>query len=218
MIIFSRSMAALFSLLINVAMSLTSSFSDVGVLVWALAVASVADLANVVPMLKVSPNNLSLAVSFVFGGSFCLIRRRSQRRLRTKLWNQGWLPCHGVPLKSRLYCQPSSSTSRLMSTYQLFQSHTQLGSGTCAFVILTADGLNFASTQGAGSILKFHNAFEENNGIPKTNQPRWFSYRTSMCEPGACGSSSGCTCELGVFSPSVWSTRLICWSSMIYHN
>ena len=160
----------------SVAISLISSSR----LVWALSskplfVPKVVDLTNVVPMLKVSPNMRSFAFSLVLGGSLCFTRLRSQRRRRTKLWNQGWLPCQAEPLNSRLYCQPSSSTSRLMSTYQLLQSHTQLGSGTCAFVILTADGLNLASCQGAGSIRRFHSALFENSGMPNMNQPRWFS-------------------------------------------
>lgn len=82
-------MAAFFSLLINVAMSLTSSFSDVPPLSGALIVPSVPDLASVVPMLKVSPNSRSRTFSLVFGGIFRFTRLRSQRRLRTKLWNQG---------------------------------------------------------------------------------------------------------------------------------
>jgi hypothetical protein len=170
--IFSRSIAAFFNLLMSVAISLTSSFKEFILLSCTLIVPRVADLASVVLMLKVSPNSLSRAFSFVLGGNFCFTRFRSQRLRLTKLWNHGWLPCHGEPLNSRLYCQPSSSTSRLMSTYQLFQSHTQLGSGTCAFVMLTAEGLNFESTHGAGSILKFHSALEEKRGMPKTNHPR----------------------------------------------
>lgn len=175
--IFSRSMAAALSFLINVAISLISSSRLVCALSSnrPLPVPKVADLASVVPMLNVSPNMRSFAFFLVLGGSLCLTRLRSQRRRRTKLWNHGWLPCHAEPLKSRLYCQPSSSTSRLMSTYQLFQSHTQLGSGTCAFVMLTAEGLNLASCHGAGSIRRFHSALDEKRGMPKTNQPRWFS-------------------------------------------
>lgn len=202
-------------MLISVAMSLTSSFRDVPPLSGTLIVPKVPDLASVVPMLKVSPNSRSRTFSLVLGGILRFTRFRNQRRLLTKLWNHGWLPCQGEPLNSRLYCQPSSSTSRLMSTYQLFQSQTQLGSGTCAFVMLTAEGLNFESTHGAGSILKFHNALEENRGIPNTNQPRWFSYRTSMCASGVCGGCGDSVWVVGVFSPFVWSTRLICCSAIV---
>jgi hypothetical protein len=83
-------MAAALSFLINVAMSLISSSRVAWVLSnRPLPVPNVVDLANVVPMLNVSPNMRSFAFSLVFGGSFCLIRLRSQRRRRTKLWNQG---------------------------------------------------------------------------------------------------------------------------------
>jgi hypothetical protein len=82
-------------------------------------------------------------------------------------------------------------------------------------VILTADGRPLESTHGAGSILKFHNAFEEKSGMPKTNQPRWFSYRTSMCASAVCGGGEGSGRLSGVLSPLVWSTRLICWSAIL---
>src|SRR5262245_48595067 len=181
--IFSRSMAAFFSFLIRVGMSLTSSSIDCSLLsskpAGPLPLATV--LASVVPILNVSPKSLSLLDSLVLGGSFCFTRFLNHRLLRTKLWNHGWFPCQAAPLNHRLYCHPSSSTSWLISTYQLFQSQTQPGSGTCAFVMLTGDGLNLASTQGDWSILRFHSAFEEKRGIPKTNQPRWFSYSTSTC-------------------------------------
>jgi hypothetical protein len=78
-------MAAFFSLLINVAMSLTSSSSELMLLSCALTVPAVADRASVVPMLKVSPNILSRTVSFDLGGSLCLTRLRSQRLRLTKL-------------------------------------------------------------------------------------------------------------------------------------
>lgn len=48
-------------------------------------VPSVPVLASVVPMLNVSPNSRSLTDALVLGGSFCFIRFRNQRRLRTKL-------------------------------------------------------------------------------------------------------------------------------------
>jgi hypothetical protein len=182
-------MAAALSFLINVAISLISSSRLVCALSSnrPLPVPKVADLASVVPMLNVSPNMRSFAFALVLGGNLCLTRLRSQRRRRTKLWNQGWLPCQAEPLNSILYCHPSSSTSRLMSTYHVFQSHTQLGSGTWAFVMLTAEGLNLASCQGAGSILKFHSALLEKSGMPNTNHPRWFSYKISMWELGFVG-------------------------------
>jgi hypothetical protein len=85
-IIFSRSIADALSFLISVAMSLTSSSKVSGALSKKpLPVPNVVDLANVVPMLNVSPNMRSLALSLVFGCSLCLTRFRSQRRRRTKL-------------------------------------------------------------------------------------------------------------------------------------
>ena len=81
-------MAALFSFAISVGTSLTSSLSDDSPLSCKLAgPALVKALARVVPILKVSPNNLSFTNDL--GGSFCFTRFLSQRRLRTKLWNHG---------------------------------------------------------------------------------------------------------------------------------
>lgn len=79
-----------------------------------------------------------------------------------------WVPCQEkAGLKEKLYAQPSSSTSEVMSTYQDRQAQAQDGSGSCAVRMSTREGAKWRLCQPGGS--KLRRPLEEKKGMPQAN-------------------------------------------------
>lgn len=111
-----------------------------------------------------------------------LIRFLVQARRRTnELYHLG--RCHEKDFENmKEYSKPLSSTPSSLLTCHSGQTHTQLGSGTCAVWIFVGLGLWAKLVHAGGSSCP--SAFGEKRGIPHRKPPLWFSYKTSIAVSG----------------------------------